>query len=401
MSTDRVVVQQRSLEGYDVNNPPRSPHLILHQPLLPHSHSTPQDNGLNMGVTMDRFGEQHTELTRLYAEIQNIRSERDSLREELSRSAAELLHTKEVLDDIEHHSEPRSPKKKALKDELDRVQKNNSHLHKTLESRDKDIRKLKDKLDEQDVKISKQEATHKKALDKLESRSRREKEVAEGFLRSANQALTNEKKNNNNLRVEKKGLEKVISDLETAIRQYKREIVEHETTKTTNTNTINHLEKELVREGITKKERESDVRKAQESAFKMMMEPAKWMPKPDDEVRRALDRIGEELWSWTKSCIRKDIASPALKSETAQRLLKPIAQVHGNKYYLDIEDPRTSAKLPALICIATLTSLLYDRLFRNPFFWQTQTGVIEVEDVTVDNYQIYLDGIKGIFINVG
>ncbi|KAF2788715.1 hypothetical protein K505DRAFT_104075 [Melanomma pulvis-pyrius CBS 109.77] len=358
-------------------------------------------SGFNMGVALDKFGDMRLEVTRLNGELQTVLGERDSFRDQLDRTQAELLHTMDLHNDaliakeaIEHSFEPTSKESKKLKTENEYVRKEWIRLDKIIDSRDAEIRKLKTKSNEQDAKIEKHKVIQQEALDHLEAKLRREKEAVERQLREANKATSAEKSKNDKLKSEKKTLEKTISNLETALKESQRDVSELEITKKSQKTSIDFLEGELARETITRDERNSDVRKAQESAFKMMMEPAIWMPKADTDIRRSLDRLGEDLWSWTKSCVRKDIDPKLLRGDVAQRMLRRISQVTGGKYYFNLEDPRHCAKLPALICISAITSLLYARLFKNPFFWQMSATTHTDNDISRDTYQVYIDAME-------
>lgn len=360
---------------------------------------------------MDRFGQQHVELVRLRDDVRKLRHERDSFREKLDKSHAEYLEMKDLRDNaldgkaaVEHRFEPTAKENNSLKRDNEQYKKDLQYfrgevarLKKVIDSRNADIKKNEGKVKELDNKLKNQKSIQQDALDTQKLKMSREKEAVERQLHNANDTISQEKSKVDKLRSDKKGLEKNVKQLQDTVKACNREILELETTKKGQKDAIDFLEKELGREIVASKERNTDMRKAQESAFKMMMEPAKWMPKADADVRRSLDKLAEDLWSWTKSCVKKNLDQEQFNSEPAQRLLAHVSQMNGEQYYFSIDDPRHCMKLPALMCIASMTSTLYRTIFGNPFFWQTSTTEHKNDSNHYPGlalYQVYMDAIS-------
>ncbi|ORY07256.1 hypothetical protein BCR34DRAFT_590331 [Clohesyomyces aquaticus] len=366
-------------------------------------HSPPRNNGNRHSVhtggfdtraAMEQFGRQCVELENLKKANWALQLERDGFRMELDQSRAQYLHMIDVKTDAENEKAAMEVKYKPVKKENKELNEEVAGLKSALSSRNSEIQKLQVKIKGYDEKLETQKRILTNDHRLQENILKREKQDTERRLRDSKAQCDSLGSHIETLQSDKKRLEKRIKTLEESLKKCKAEIGDLETAKKAIHDNCVFLERELGREAKVSQERNSDIRKAQESAFKIMMEPANWMPKADSEVRRMLDKIGDELWSWTKACVVKDFDQ---RSMSLHNSLACLTQLENGNYDFSIEDPRHWTKLPALICKATLTWLLYTQIFENPFFWQvgiangTGDGIARPEN---DLYDIYMDTVK-------
>ena len=395
--SSEMTISRKPVGGYDINNPPRIP-LGSVKPLQVqrnHFPSKDEHGELPLHANMRQplpagtpSMEPHDEKVFLRGEVRRLRDERDSYIQKLK--ASEELLAEALIDRDDSDYEP-------VKKDVQRLNKIINGQVKEIGKLRKENRELKSKINELEDSLKTQKAIQKAALDAQEKRLKREAKMVEHRLHEANKAVGDESARADNLASEKRGLEKFIDELQGKLDQYTKEIAELETTRNAHKKSVAFLEAELKREIVKSKERSADVRKAQESAFRLRMEPAKWMPKADTDVRRSLDKLSEDLWSWVKSSVRKDIDPASLNSDATQQIMSRLAQWSDREFRLDLEDKRYRTKIPMLICMATITTLLYDTIFKNPFFWQEETDNENTghAKLRIDLFQIYMDAVEG------
>ncbi|KAF2000624.1 hypothetical protein P154DRAFT_199739 [Amniculicola lignicola CBS 123094] len=419
---NEMMLSRKPLPTYDIENrgrPPRAStafETLRFEPQWPprgegRRHSM-DISSASFKVALHEFGHQKIEVDNIKKENRTLRTDRDHFRQLCDEKTHEFVHMKSLRNDAvlsaqaaQRRLEPLQSKNEMLEKGRQEYQRANIWLNnelaamkKALESKDSELNRLKSKNKELDVKLANQKAIQLEALEDLRKKMQSEKDGVDRQLREANRSISSEKGRVNTLKTEKARLEKRVAELDQKLRSANRSLLESETTAKGQEDVIKHLELQSRKDAVATQEISSDVRKAQETAFNMMLEPARWMPKADAEVRRSFDKIRDDLWSWTKACVQKDVPSDVLKSDAALRLLRNISQTDDGAFFFPIDDPKYSTKLPALICMATISSLLYTNIFGSPFFWQQSEASHHadgrVDNLIIDINQIYVDAMK-------
>lgn len=170
---------------------------------------------------------------------------------------------------------------------------------------------------------------------------------------------------------------------------------------------IRELETQLERFRVSQEQQAEEVRKAQESAFQMRLEPGQgqWMPDADNDVSNNFNSLSGEMGAWCKNFASK---SPmGLESllpddqDRVKRILLRVAQHIGGKCLVDIEDKKLGSRIPGMLLFAILTTELFDTIFNNPFFFEesslelAESASSGKDETTAVLQKLYADICKG------
>lgn len=164
------------------------------------------------------------------------------------------------------------------------------------------------------------------------------------------------------------------------------------------------LEKELDDARRVYAAQAEDVRKAQESAFKLL-DQEQWVPESDSEVSRKLNSIQASITSWCKTYALKTIMDFGLLSSNdllcVQHTLKDISQYKDGVSLVNLKDAAIGAKWPNILLSAALAHAIYKTIFSNPFFFENGFQSLDTQDVKQDTIatpaiqRVYIDLLKG------